>query len=350
MKLGVRALNLTLIRSWHALAALVAVAGALGALFALDAVPGRGPGSDRGFLLYSGWASLGLFLVVMAYVLRKYMHRFGYSPEFGMRRTMQQLEAAERRLNELRSRLLRANLGSRAEVQAEVDRILREEDVGRIVRADVLWREDERAGTAPTLQILTRPTEPMGRLARWLHAHAYYGLAALLLVALHAGTTPATPMAWLLWVGTALVVATGLLGIALWARGPTWLTNRERGLGLTIELGYALEQVLERNLAVALESVDEQARQRLQRLSAKPRAAETLQAVRDALEPTRTNEQRTALRDALVLIGQRRQVRSRLRVLRSVHRLFMAWRFVHVPLAWLFLGVVALHVLAVWRY
>ena len=36
---------------------------------------GRGPGGDVGYLLWSGWIALALYLAVIAYVGRKYVHR-----------------------------------------------------------------------------------------------------------------------------------------------------------------------------------------------------------------------------------------------------------------------------------
>jgi hypothetical protein len=337
--------NTSLFRSPHAVIALTVVIAAGSWLLWKGATPGRGAGSDRGFLLLSGWAALTLFLVVMAYVLRKYAHEGGYSPEFRLRVPIEALERTERRLDELRAKVLARVLADRGEIEAEARRLLDEERVARVLRVEIV-----ASGESPVL-VRTRWTEPLGRVARWLHAHLFYGLAALAMVALHGGIAPVSPIGWLLAVGTLVVTATGLWGIVTWARGPAWLTRKERELGLSIEMAHGLATSLERGVAAAMERVDEDARTVL---LAVQRAGRDLPArarlALEQLERDRDPEKIAAVRDALVLIGQRRRVRDAAKELARVRRRFMGWRVVHVPVAWLLLGGVMLHAISVWLY
>lgn len=361
-----RALNWTLFRSWHGAIALAVLGGTLAALYWTGATPGRGPGSQRGFLLTTGWVAFGLFAIVMAYVVRKHMHARGYSPEFWMRpalegdekkrtpkqkvavrqeRAVRREEAAELRLNELRAQIRLGALREQKEIQRRADDILASEGAARLFRVDVVPEGGSFA-------LLTRPTEPLGRLARWLHAHLYYGLAAMAVVGLHGGLVPTTPMAWLLELGTVLVVLTGLWGIATWTRGPSWMTAKERELGLTIEMAHALDFSLRLSLQGALDEVAEGTRVELSRLSSSPasRFPEALASARQELESETDETKKRAVGDALILIGQVWHVRGRLKQLQFVRWTFQGWRGLHVPLAWFFLGVIGLHVLAVWWY
>jgi hypothetical protein len=185
-----------------------------------------------------------------------------------------------------------------------------------------------------------------------LNAHVYYGLAALVLVGIHGGFAPATPMAWLLWTGTLLVIGTGLWGILTWTRGPAWLTAAERRLGMPFEMAHALDYSLGISLQGALEPLDAETRGLLLSLLRVPAAslAEAMNSALRSLEHDATEERRRSVRDALVLISQKRKVADRLRKLRHVRWYFQGWRSLHVPLAWLFCGVILLHVLAVWWY
>lgn len=342
-----RSTNTTLFRSLHAAIALAVAASAVGVMLWKGALPGRGEGSDRFFLLMSGWVALGLFLVVMGYVLRKYAHKRGYSPEFRMRVPIEALERVERRLDGLRAKVLARTLTDRSEVEAEARRVLEEEKVTRVLRIEVV----EGGGSGPPLVVRAQWTEPLGRVARWLHAHLYYGLAALVLVALHGGIDFVSPIGWLLALGTLVVILSGLWGIAAWAKGPTWLTKKERELGISIEMAHGLAQSLERSRAAALERADEGARAILLDVSRAGRdQASRAQLALEELEKGRDAEAVATIRDALVVIAQERRVKERLRELVSVRRRFMGWRIVHVPVAWFLSGIVLLHLLAVWRY
>ena len=339
--------NTTLFRSLHAAIGLVVVASAVGVMLWEGALPGRGAGSERFFLLLSGWVSLALFVVVMGYVLRKYAHKRGYSPEFRMRVPIEALEKVERRLDELRAKVLTRTLTDRGEVEAEGRRVLAEERVTRVLRVEVV----EGRGSGPPLVVRAQWTEPLGRVARWLHAHLYYGLAALVLVALHGGVDFRSPIGWLLALGTLVVILSGLWGIATWAKGPTWLTRKERELGISIEMAHGLASSLERSLAAALEKVDDGARAILLDVTraGRDQPARSRLALEE-LEKGRNEEAVATIRDALVIIAHMRRVRERLLELVSVRRRFMGWRIVHVPVAWFLSGIVLLHVLAVWRY
>lgn len=337
-------MNPTLFRSKHGPIAAGIVALFIALSFAWDAPFGRGAGGVRTFLLATGWTTLAMMLVVMAYVLRKYMHRGRYSPEFKMRVQYAALEKADNEIRRMRQKINAGSLGSAKAIEKEAKAILRKEGVHKVNR--VLVEPGPPGGEPWTLRIV--PTEPLGRVARWMHVHAFYGMAFGALLLMHGGPTPGSPFGWALAGLGYLVFITGILGIVLWAFGPRWLTRAERDL--SIEEASALHQSLARKRAEAVASFDGDARKRVQALAgSRAPSASQVRGVLGELD-TRSPGQLAPLQDVCALIAQERAVGKELRALRRVRASFMAWKFVHIPAAVLLTGLVAVHVLSIWKY
>ena len=332
-------INTSLFRSWHALVPALGVTALLvrSSAVAMDA---------HMYLVASGWITLALGGAVAAYVLRKYMHRLGYSPEFRLRVSEGALERAERRLNDIRRRIRQRQLTELREVRALAAAALKAEGVQRINRVEV------QAGPVggPAFALLVLPREPLGRVARWLHVHLYWGLAFGLFVLAHGGLELDAPLAWALNGLAGFVVLTGLIGIALWAVRPWTLTSAESDI--SIEKAHALDENLEFKIAEARDGLPpdlltfvrdvQQASQ-----EGDPRAA--VSAAKRSLA-TRTPQEREAFDDLCALIGQRQRVHAELTRLRRIRFGFMAWRLIHVPAALLLAAAVAVHVVSVWWY
>jgi len=201
-------------------------------------------------------------------------------------------------------------------------------------------------------RLVARPTEPLGRASRWLHAHLYYGLLLAVLVLIHGRLRFQAPMETVLNSLAAVLLVTGLAGIGLWAFGPTWLSEKERAYRLSTEQAYVFRKHYRSKLKAGLAALTPEA-------SSVVREVWRARAAPDLSDRARFALLSTALADAsvreeaqglLVLIAQYAHVRRALRVLWRTRMAFMAWRYVHVPCALLLLGAVLLHVLSIWRY
>lgn len=342
-------MNQSLFRSKHGPLAAILVAAFAGFSLATSSPWGRQADSDRGFLLATGWAALTLMLVVMAYVLRKYAHRGRYSPEFRSRVDYASLDGAETRIRRLRQQINAGTLPTEKEINVEAAKILREEGVHKVNKA--LVKPGPPGGDPFTVRIV--PTEPLGRVARWMHVHSAYGLAFGFLLLMHAGTSPKSAFGWTLFGLGFFVVATGILGIALWAVGPRWMTRREKDL--SIEEATAFQASLTRKRDAALDALDPLVARRMRALknqrspSAKSMEAlinELTQSTPGASSPPAAGP----LQDLAALIAQERVVASELKSLRRVRATFTAWKLVHIPVAIVLVGLVAVHVVSIWKY
>jgi hypothetical protein len=337
-------MNLSLFRSKHGPLAIVLVLAFAGFSIAASAPWGRQVSHHRGFLLATGWAALLSMVVVMAYVLRKYAHRGGYSPEFRRKVDYASLEGAENRIKRLRQQINAGALPTAKEIESEAARILREEGVHKVNRA--LVKPGPPGGDPWIVRIV--PTEPLGRVARWMHVHSAYGTAFGFFAIMHGGLSPQSPFGWTLLGLGLFVFVTGIIGIALWAVGPRWLTRREKDL--SIEEATAFHASLGRKRSAALDSLDAPVAHRMRSLQGKrPRSAEETETlIRELSEDA--PDQVATLQDLAALIAQERVLASEVKGLRRVRATFTAWKLVHIPVAVVLVGLVAVHVVSIWKY
>jgi hypothetical protein len=321
-----------------------------------DITPGRSGNGSVSFLLWSGWIALTFYVVLVLYAVRKYAHKARLTPEFRMKLPIAQLEKAQSKLSDIKVRVLAGQLRNRARIKREVKRIFKEEGVSRVLRVKVTTG---RPG-GPAFHVHVLPREPIARVAKWMHAHLYYGLAAAGLVWLHGGGTFDTPMGLLLNGLSYLVILTGCLGIVIWTFGPAYLTRHERDLSL--EKAFNLRDHYARKVQEAEKAFvadDEKgvfsglARKlrALERSGAQfgVRAKSLLDDLRDAM-PEQFQEDPSRVRDLLVLVGQRRNVEREWRTLARIRFYMNIWRAVHVPASILLMVFVVVHILSVWWY
>ncbi len=335
-------MNTTLFKSTWAVTAAVIAAAMLVWLYLTGAAAGARSGSDPALVLWSGWITFGLMLLVCLYSLRKYMHKLGISPEFRWKSSLEALEAAEYTMNELRGRIQAGILTDRKEVEDIVNQRLAEHGVRRVCRADV-----RETGGYPPLLIRVQPTEPFGRMAKWLHFHVYVGLASGVTLWVHGGASMASTIGAAMNLLAGLVIVTGMLGIVLFALGPRWMIRRERDL--CFEEAYVRERSLSKKLKSALADIEpEQARiiRSADKKGIHPRQAMAALQQAVALAP----EDRSDLEDVMVLAAQRRRILSELEGLRRIKRYINFWRVVHVPGSILLLGLTLVHIWSVWRW
>lgn len=301
-------------------------------------------GMSTTYLLWSGWSAFALMIIVTLYSLRKYMHQLGISPEMRHPPALANLEKAESRMNELRQQILKGSVTAKSDVEKLARNILKEEGVEKTVRIEV---EKGPAGSSPFV-VRAFPTEPFGRVAKWLHAHIYLGLASGALVWLHGEGS------WDSFLGTAmngltvLVILTGIVGAFLFALGPAWISRNEKDL--TFEESFILNQILQGKLDDVYSSLDPESLA-LFRAAAKS-GSDFDQKAKQVSESLSQKDpaSKSALQDVLVLLGQQHKISQNYQRLSRIRFWMNAWRAVHVPASIVLLGTVVIHIVAVWWY
>ncbi len=339
-------MNRSLLVSVHGLIAAVFVVVLVALAFVMR-TPSIGVSSaSRTFILVSGWITLALFLAAYGYVLRKYAHKLGYSPEFRMRMPRAAIERAEGRIEELRYAMALGTLKGEKEILEKARRVLRDEKCQRVLRVHV-----DARGPEPVL-VVSR-TEPLARVASWMHAHIYYGFAAGILTLVHGGARFQSTMGIALNGLTILVVVTGIIGLAFWTYGPTWLTRLERDL--TTEEVFVLARHYERRVEEVLATIGKKERAladalRTARAEQLPELGVRLSTVLLSASSVEGEDTGPRTSDILSLCGQRLRLRSELQRLSRARFTMNAWRLVHIPASIVLLAVIAVHVVSVWLY
>jgi hypothetical protein len=311
------AVNLGLYRSRHAAFAALLVLAFLGWHLLAPLPFGSRDDGNVWFLLATGWVAVALYVALALYAVRRAAHRLRLSPEFGWKVKLPDLERAQSQLAVLQNRVVARELRTRASIRLAAAQVLRRTGTSRVLRIGV-ERDPETIGQ---WRLHVGPREPLGRLANWLHAHLYYGVAAAVVVWFHGGLRTATTMGLLLNALSCFVIASGLLGIALWTFAPKRLGAAEREVSL--EKAFALRAHYERKVAAA---------------------GTALAAAAGRDDAARLQ------RDLAVLQGQRDRIERHWRRLAVLRAALRGWRLLHVPCSLLLLALVAVHVLSIWHY
>lgn len=336
-------MNLSLFRSRYAILAILALAGLIVLLAAGQGHLGVVGEKSHALRLWTGALALTCMLLAFGYVLRKYMHKYGYSPEFKLKVPIAKLERAETRLNEVRRQILKGQHHSLGEVEALVARILREEGVHRILRVEVT--EGPKGG--PKFVMSVAKAFLFGKAAKWLHLHIYISIAFAVAVWIHGGSGWDSVLGKVLLLTSTIVLITGVIGIFLWAFGPAWLTKRERDL--SIEESFVLREGFGRKLKELREKMEPDLRAVLDDLSNSADVSQRARVLLGAMSE-KDSPKRILLQDALVLQGQLKRVEAEFRILWRTRLRFMAWRAVHLPAALFLTVAVIAHVISIVVY
>ncbi|MFK7743192.1 MAG: hypothetical protein AB8H80_22950 [Planctomycetota bacterium] len=362
-------MNLEFLRSRHALLATLCVALLLTWHFASPQPFGDRSSANVLYLLTTGWIAVAAYIVLALYAVRRAAHRLRLSPEFAWQAKLPQLEAAQTDLTELQNRVARRELTGSGNVRKAANKILAQHNVRRVLHVNV-----RKTGSAiGLLQIDVEPRNALGRLAAWLSAHVWYGLAAAFIVWFHGGGRCGTTMGLWLNALSYFVIGSGLLGAIFWSLGPTWLTRAEREL--TVEKAFGLREHFDRKLKLAqstLDSIpsrreaaskaiaDAEAQAAAAKSSAEGRKDKKLQkAVKEADKAVKKakseaagidREEQVLPGELNVLRGQRQRVRREAARLERYRLLLRGWRLLHVPASIVLLALVTVHVVSIWYY
>ncbi len=343
-------MNTTYFKSIHALWALLIASGFVVWLVLGEYSMGRAAGSDRGYLLWSGWVALTLFFIVGAYSLRKYIHKLGWSPEFRYQADPKAVEQTEDAINNLNREIAEGRLINRSDMLSRAKLALSQAGTGRIFRPEL---DVEKIGEVEHFSVYLSPKEPLGRMAKWMHAHLFLGLGAAILVLVHGGGQMATPMGALLNGLSAVVILTGLFGIVIWATGPAKMTAAETDL--SIEEAFVLSRHYERKVTAAFaelgddDDLVEHFKAAADDSGDFAKAAEAGLSQLTAKDPA-DSKGHVLFQDIMALIGQRQRVNRSLQKLMRVRRTLNLWRAIHVPASVFLLGLLVFHVFSVWWY
>lgn len=362
-------MNLGIYRSWHAAVAALLVGAFAAWHFGAPLPFGDRDDANVAFLLSTGWCAVAAYVALALYAARRAAHRLRLTPEFGWRADLPRLERAQSELSELQNRIARREIGGTATVRRAAQQILAKNGVQRVLRVAV--QPDREA--LGQLRVAALPREALGRLAAWLSAHVFYGVAAALLVWFHGGLRTGSTMGLLLNGLSYFVIGSGLVGALLWTLGPAMLTRAEREL--SIEKAFALREHFARKVALAeaaqasLPARRDAANVAIaaaeQRVAAAEAAAQgggdkqAAKAVKDAqkeLKDARAalqklDDEAVALpRELAVLRGQEAGVSREAARLDRYRLLLRGWRLLHVPCSVVLLALVAVHVLSIYYY
>jgi len=333
---GLRA-NWGLYKSRHAVVAALLVAGAIGWGASQGFRFGSRDPDNVVYLLTTGWLSVALFVALALYAVRKAAHRTGLSPEFRRKLPLRTLEQAATSLQQLENEARGGLLIGRGALEKKASKLLREAGAHRVLRAEV-------ATVRGAVQVRAVPRNSIGRLASWLHAHVFYGVAAAVLVVCHGGGRMGSTMGLWLNLLSFVVIASGLVGILLWTFGPSWLTRQEREL--SVEQALALEEHYARKVREGLAALEEKgpvagvtdaARQAVQ--AGALLGARDAQAMVEAMPP-----------ELATLVQQRQRVGREWLRLKRARSWLGGWRILHVPLSVVLLALVVVHIFGVWVY
>jgi hypothetical protein len=203
-----------------------------------------------------------------------------------------------------------------------------------------------------------RPLQRLGRLSGWLDFHIFLCTLGPFLVVLHTGFKVTGIVAIAFW-SMVIVVASGVFGRYVYVRNPKALNGQFLSL-------QALEERQRGLLDVIREDVGEEAARLLVREPASmPERPGFVRAVIEAVRfVLRSRGQRRRMRreldrrdlpervsrHALALAQERSRLRQQILLLGPFQRAFRYWHAFHLPLAYVVLVVVAVHVVVAFLF
>lgn len=332
--------------TWIWLAGTGAVAGAAWALVALPAR--SSPGAERTWYLWSGNVLLVLFVATMLFVARKWSIKLAYFRDYG-RADLGAGDATWAAIQELNAKVRQGAFRDDGEILAAAREIEIRHGTGKIQRAVIRTVDLGGGRTMKTVDL--RKREPFGRLETWLEMHMGVGTVACLGVLLHADFVLRHPVGWTLFIGSMVVLLTGVAGAVLYRVVPVLLAKADAGIPFE-EAGVARESY-QACIDGVLATLDEKLRAEFAPL-ALPAADPAVVAKRSSDVMGRialSHPESTELaRDLVVMAASRDELFRSTAAARRCDRWLKIWRWIHVPVSVALFFVIALHVWAVLWY
>ena len=199
------------------------------------------------------------------------------------------------------------------------------------------------------------------KLAAWLSAHVYLGLALLVVATLHTGFDFGWDIHTLAYVLMVAVIASGVFGVFCYAIYPRRMTENRRGLdlrqmllriaGLDEDLRREALALPDAPAALVLRAVETTAvgGSLWRQLSARYPDCATAAAL-DGLgrtDPDALAEHAAALRQVRILLEEKALLLARARRDIRYKAIMEAWLYIHVPLTFALLAALLAHIVAV---
>ena len=304
-------------------------------------------GSERTWFLWSGNVVLALFLATMGFVLRKWSVKLTTFRDLG-RAPASAVDACWAEIQVLNKKFRQGAFGSDAEVLAAADAVLRRFQVERVERAEIATLA---AAGGAVRYVRLRKRDPLGRLEPWLEMHMGVGVAACVGVWYHADGVLRHPIGWTLFLASAVVLVTGIVGAALYRVLPERLAKE--GTEIPYEEAGVARENIERSLAGMVAASDPALRPDLETLLRPARSGEDTRRVAEELLGRVAGKSPQALesaRDLVVLAGMRDSLARTTASARKLDFHLKLWRWVHIPVSTFLFFVIALHVWVVLWY
>jgi hypothetical protein len=204
----------------------------------------------------------------------------------------------------------------------------------------------------------------LGTLEGWLQAHIYLGLLVLIILAFHSGGHFSDRIAAASFVILSIVVASGIVGAILYSSIPRLLTGVEGNLSPT-EISAQLNQLARQMSRIASHRSAKfrELYEELLRMSEPPFLAgwrilfasrrESLIQKDDEWKQMLARvpaEEQEELRQMLVLSRQRNELLRTLVLQQRYRNVLESWRYVHVPLTFVLLVLMIVHIVAAFYY
>jgi hypothetical protein len=324
-----------------------ATAAVAAVAWAFVAMPAHGdPGALRTWYLWSGNVLLVLFLATMLFVARKWSIKLPYFRDYG-RAVIGRADACWAEIQLLNAKIKKGAFASDAEILAAALQTMKRFGVEKMQRAEV--RQIAVGGRTVKFVQMSKK-EPFGRLEPWLEMHMGIGVTACLAVLLHADFAVRHPVGWSLFLGSMIVLGTGLAGAALYRVIPEKLSKADAGIPYE-EAGVARETHHECVEGV-LATLDPKLRDALSPLLDESTSRDAFQERAASVLATVTTsfpDQFDLARDLVVMAGARDELLWSTAKARGYDRLLRVWRWIHVPVSAALFFVIALHIwMVVW--
>ena len=304
-------------------------------------------GDERIWFLYSGNVVLGLFVLTLAFVFRKWAIKLSSFRNRG-RAPLAMVDASWSEVQALNKDIRNGKLTDDVSILAAAEAILARFQVEKIERPEIATM-DVRGKELKFVRL--RKREPMGRLEPWLEMHMGIGVAACVGVWFHADGIIRHPIGWVLFVASMIVLVTGVLGALLYRTLPARLSKAGPEIPFE-EAGVARENY---DLCVAgtVESLDPTIRAEFGKLLTASSSFEDLKTRCTSLMAMIAQKdpaQAELVRDLLVLSGTRDYLLWNTLAARRINFHLKFWRWIHVPVSVFLFFVIALHVWVVLWY
>ncbi len=201
-------------------------------------------------------------------------------------------------------------------------------------------------------------------LKAWTSAHVYLGLSLLVLATLHTGFQFGWNIHTLAYTLMLIVIASGLVGVYLYATIPSLMSDNRGEVGqaqmleaivaLDVDLQDAAQPLDEANAALVRSSINERIfsrslRVRLARSHPQCPTAKGMEALRNAAA-MHTDRTRDELIRVITLLERKQALLDRTRRHVRYRTLLELWLYVHVPFTFALLVALSIHIFSVFYF